>query len=961
MAQVIWTSSTSGNWTTAADWSGGAVPGAGDDVLINVPNVTVTVNSGSLAVNSITTTSSILSVAAGAQLAIANGGVFGGNYQQSGGTVSFGGQVNFNDAFTESGGSLSIASGADFAGTDLITGGIVTSSIFATFTGAYQQNAGTLLLDYRGGSFAGTATLAGGVIADQGQSFTSGGGFTQTGGTLSLSGFGGTFNGNLDQAGGVISLQSGQLDLAGAVTTLSGTVAGYGTLVAEGAQNGLNGTTTIGSATVLSIGKVDVISGVFALAQASQSYSYAYGGYFYSSNQGTVALGGNTLVLNGRADLGADISGAGTLVANGGAQINGLTLNNSATLTVASAVALTPVFDQAGTLSLLNNAAVIVNAGASLRFTGNDTINDASGNGTLLDNGLLTRTSGAGTTEILPSITESSGGSIAIAVGTMDFSGLNDSFAGSISGAGTFSIGADYRGQPTTFTITNASASSLSVGNFTLTGQNAQDELNITNSFTYAGHWDQSGGLFVYGNTGQTPHPTLTLTGSVILEGGVIKSSTGTIDTTGLVSLGNTPSYQQGIDIEGFTNFLVNKEVSQDTSMQLGAQSGSKPLAVIEAGATWYLEDAASITGAYGSLTNSGTLDKSNGSGVSSIDGTLTNKGTLIVAASQLLLDGSGVLTGHVTGAGQLDFEGNGTYLLENVGLTVGHVLVDNTPNGQNASVVMLGSNVGYGGTWAQHGGTVSLADASNNPHTLTLTGVTALDGGSLTGPGTLVATGATTLGGSQNSQFTIGSSAELDLTKLAEQSTNITLGSLGNLNVAATSTFTLDDNVSIFGNGTLTVEGAMNASGTGTTSIYPATVDAGKITSEHGVLVFLGAVSGSGSIIVDNGAAVDFENSVSSSTTVSMAGGNASMLIGDAPAYNGIVSGFVTGDFIEFQQLSSGQINDSLNAAGTVLTISDSSQHTFTVTFAQPQTLSGTGSLVVADGPNGLIGVYHT
>ena len=45
MALVTWKTAVSGNWSTAANWSGGAVPSAGDDVevaLIGNYKVTVT-------------------------------------------------------------------------------------------------------------------------------------------------------------------------------------------------------------------------------------------------------------------------------------------------------------------------------------------------------------------------------------------------------------------------------------------------------------------------------------------------------------------------------------------------------------------------------------------------------------------------------------------------------------------------------------------------------------------------------------------------------------------------------------------------------------------------------------------------------------------------------------------------------------------------------------------------------
>src|SRR5207253_1704917 len=43
---VTWINPGSGDWNTASNWSSGAVPGAADDVVINVPGITVTHGAG---------------------------------------------------------------------------------------------------------------------------------------------------------------------------------------------------------------------------------------------------------------------------------------------------------------------------------------------------------------------------------------------------------------------------------------------------------------------------------------------------------------------------------------------------------------------------------------------------------------------------------------------------------------------------------------------------------------------------------------------------------------------------------------------------------------------------------------------------------------------------------------------------------------------------------------------------
>ncbi len=53
-AAVSWTGASGGNWNVAGNWSGGAVPGMGDDVTINHAGATlVLIDSGAFAVNSL--------------------------------------------------------------------------------------------------------------------------------------------------------------------------------------------------------------------------------------------------------------------------------------------------------------------------------------------------------------------------------------------------------------------------------------------------------------------------------------------------------------------------------------------------------------------------------------------------------------------------------------------------------------------------------------------------------------------------------------------------------------------------------------------------------------------------------------------------------------------------------------------------------------------------------------------
>ncbi len=99
MAVITWTSAASGNWSIASNWSGGQVPGAGDDAVVNLPGAYlisvsgVTVNSLTLndAAGAITTTGSVtitagLSIAAGS-LTVAFGTDLTANTLSNQGTI----------------------------------------------------------------------------------------------------------------------------------------------------------------------------------------------------------------------------------------------------------------------------------------------------------------------------------------------------------------------------------------------------------------------------------------------------------------------------------------------------------------------------------------------------------------------------------------------------------------------------------------------------------------------------------------------------------------------------------------------------------------------------------------------------------------------------------------------------------------------------------------------------------
>jgi len=101
---VSWTSATSGSWDVASNWSPKTVPGPGDNAVINVPGVTVTISSNVESVNSIKADDSL--VISGGGLTLAANSTISGELQMSGGTLSGSGALTVGGVFDWTGGDL---------------------------------------------------------------------------------------------------------------------------------------------------------------------------------------------------------------------------------------------------------------------------------------------------------------------------------------------------------------------------------------------------------------------------------------------------------------------------------------------------------------------------------------------------------------------------------------------------------------------------------------------------------------------------------------------------------------------------------------------------------------------------------------------------------------------------------------------------------------------------------------
>jgi hypothetical protein len=875
MATITWSSSSSGNWSTAADWSTGAAPTINDAAIIEAGSgVTVTVNDDEAA-GSLTTSGSTLAVTAG---------IF---------TV---GHADLNGAYVQSGGDTELAGNGTFASGLTQTGGLLHSTGGQLdVTGALTEAGGDLRIDSNsGGTLAGDTSLTSGTIEVIYGQLAIDNSFNQSGGVLDAGDQGVNVAANFVQTGGKIQLKEAPLIFQGPNVSIAGSIAGVGQV------DVYSGITTLQQGALINVSLIDVYhQGTLVLGS-----NFTAGKSFEVGSGGTLTLGGNTLTTTGRAVFGGVIGGGVVNAAGGGRLLDNLVINNNALLNIGSAFSLD------GNLNLA--AQLDIGSGASLTLTGNDAIGGSNNvAGTLTNAGLLSKTGGGGIAEITDSVT--SPGSIAIGHGTIDFDGLTNNFSGSISGtAGHVTFGADNQGGSTD---TFESGMTLSTGSALIGGNNTT--VFLAENLTYAGNWQESGGtLYLDGN--------LTLNGTSAFDGGLIKGAS-TLTAHGLVNLG-------GIDIEGDTHSNFTSKVIESSSITLGNQSGSAPTLTIAAGATMLLEGAANITGADGTLIDNGAITKTGGAALISDSGTLTmdNGSVLTIQSGTLASTGdANLLGGTVTGIGVLDLEGAST-LGTRLTLGVGQLMID----GQNGATTALAGNISFANAFSHDSGTLALGG-----NTLTLSGNVSLDGGTLTGLGSLVTTSAAALGDyTVGGQATLvlaagGEQTGAALTIEADSQLTVSAGTTytlddsfsmaggGTLAVAGT----LADNGLLFGTiSPSVVDTGMISAGAGELSFLGAVTGSGTIAaSANGQLDFGQSTSVSAGLHVNIGAgntSLLLENASAFDATI------AGFTTGDFIEISGLRSGYIP-PVVWSNNNTTAQISDSsgdtftLNFASSVST----------------------------------------
>lgn len=618
-----WTGAVNGNWSNAGNWSGGAVPTAGGNLVFPSGAATLATT------NDLIAGTSFLSLK-----------ITGSGYTLAGNAISLAGNLTDSDT-----------SGANAISLDIA---IPASRTFAvTYAAETLTLSGTI-------SGAGKLTKSGAGVLVLGGTNTFSGGFAQSAGTVSVSS---------DASFGTVPASPTAANLS-----LKSTLATTATF-AINANRGIAyvGTMTIDVAPGTTLTYGGIATGTYAVTKANGGTLVLSG---TNTNTGAIALTGGILSISADANLGAAPATAATMITfNGG--------NLDTTATFALAANRNMKFTQNATIDVapgttLTYGGIASGSGSSL------TLPDT---GTLLLTGTNTYTGdtaiAAGTLQ-LGSATALSGSSDVVVTGTLDLDG-NSNTIGSLAGTGTVTnsaataatLGTNKDSASTTFSgVIADGAGSVSLAKL------GSGTLVLSGSNTYSGSTTVTTGTLAYGAVSALPSTTdVTVTGTAKLDLAGYSVTIGSLAGTGgvedsgaaatLTTNGDNASTTfSGVaaDLSGplslvkagsgtltlsGTNTYTGTTTVRSGTLQFGkanALSSSDVIANAALDVAGYAETLASLSGT-GTVENSGTAV------------TLTvgaDNGSTVF--SGLIEDLSGVLSLKKTGTGTMTLSGNNTY-----------------------------------------------------------------------------------------------------------------------------------------------------------------------------------------------------------------------------------------------------------------------------------------------------------
>jgi autotransporter passenger strand-loop-strand repeat protein len=616
----------------------------------------------------------------------------------TGHTFTLTGPAYLNNAYIAGPGGVKVTGFGDISGLVLTETGELIDSGDLNQTGNFQIANGTgdsgQLVITSGGTFAllnnnGINDNGNGVITNQGLFEKTG----DNGYSAIYPRFNNAASGTLDVADGVLGFYAGG--------NLGGTITGAGQV------NLVGGTFTLAAKAVVNVGVFAIDGGVL-----TEIGNHTITSIFEDVNNDLYLGGFNLTIGNGYLEN-AYASGPGALIVTGSDVLQSFYINNYGRLIDSGTIT------QQNNLELGNfatdNAALSITTAGIYDLVDNGGIYANGGLDTVVNAGLLEKTSDDTQSNINISFTNTSHGTIDAAIGViaLNSGSIFDKIAGTLMGAGEIDLDNNN---------ILLSAKDITVATLVI---NASPTLGNNISYGGAFYLQPSDELNLNGYT-------LNLTGTDYLQGG-LGGGTITVAGTGLVNL---------LNIQGGSDLIDTGLMEQINNLRFGYYyDGTQNTLAIAAGGIYEILDDSSMSDyingtASANIYNFGLLEKTGGDGISEIQPTLTNTGTVLAAAGTIQFDNpADLITGTLT-EGIWEVSGGGVLLFESsapITVDAADIVISgkgsNIYSGPTAGTSLLASL-----TSIAAGGTLQLISAGPLTNPLSDAGTLILSGGTVTG-----------------------------------------------------------------------------------------------------------------------------------------------------------------------------------------------------------------------------------
>jgi hypothetical protein len=600
----------------------------------------------------------------------------------------------------------------------------------------------------------------------------------------------------------------------------------------------------------------------------------------FTQTGGTLTAGGKVTVKGTGTLTGGVAEGKTAFVFDGTVALGNYTLGGATSLKNEKTTNLTSSITLGDTTGV--NATIDNEKGGFFNIGGDFGVAQGPGAATALfvNAGELEKSGGTETSFIGVDFTDT--GSIVVATaGTIEFGGPQNSFAGTISGAGQV-----YLGSGSKDAINKGTAITAAI--FTISDNNTLATLNENLALAHAFNLQN-------GATLDLASVTLTLSGSNTFEnatldgiGTLVTAKSSTTDVS-FFTLGGSVVWQ---------NFGT---VGEAGTLTLGDNTFHAATFINEKGGKYELTNDNGIsigTGAFGSLfVNLGTIEATAGSGTSQIFAEVTDTSAVVVHSGTIeFLGFANSFAGAISGAGTFEIGGSGVNLIEK-GATIKTPVFDIT----NSALVTLGETLSYGGTFNFTGGDLSLGGVS-----LTLSGKdTFSNNATFDGTGTLVTAKGSAVA---LSTVVLGGAVDWQNSGRISESSTLQIGD-GSLDVpefvnmkGGILNFTTDVGITLGAPPTAPTLSFVNSAGatvaktggTGDSEISVDFINNGAVVVDTGEIQFQALVSGAGTFTIEPGTVLQFDGSVAKGSTVDFAskkGGELSLL--DSQGFDAAIKGF--------------------------------------------------------------------